>query len=241
MSQEGLLRQRMRERLSTLLDGEDEFRARAPEAIAFVRAASVDAESRSDWLLYSQIGDILRSADLAPLSSDERFLARVSAAVAQEPIVVVPAAAAALPAAAARSRGAHRRPHWSTRMAAGMAAVGGVAVMAWVALPGLHEAAAPGSGGRAIVASAVAEAPQSGTVIPARVAVEAAPPADAALVQARLSAAPRSGAMTATPVIPVSADMPMVEYLLAHQQLAGGMMPVVPATLRVDDPQPSAR
>ncbi len=238
MSQEGLSRQRMRERLSALLDGEDEFGARAPEAIAFVRAASVDAESRCDWLLYSQIGDILRSADLTPLPHDERFLARVSAAVSQEPIVVVPAVAAA---GASRSHGMHRRPHWSTRVAAGMAAVGGVAVMAWVALPGLHDAAAPGSGGHAIVASSVAVAPQPAVAVPARVAVEAAPPVDAALVQARLSSAPLRGAATAAPVIPVSADMPMVEYLLAHQQLAGGMMPVVPATLRVDDPQPSAR
>lgn len=41
-------------------------------------------------------------------------------------------------------------------------------------------------------------------------------------------------------IIPVSAQMPMVEYLLAHQQMAGGMMPAVPATLRVVVQRPDA-
>lgn len=234
MSQDEVSRQGLRERLSALLDGEDEFRERGSPAAAFVRAAAADADLRRDWLLYAQIGDVLRSGDLAPLPQETRFLERVCTAVAQEPIVIAPAARPAAAVATAR-----RRPHWTTRVAAGMAAVGGVAVMAWVALPNLHESAAPAAGGGAIVASAVAVAPQPAAALATRAGVEAAAPVDAALVQTRLDASPARTAANAV-VVPVAADMPMVEYLLAHQQLAGGMMPVVPATLRIADPQAAA-
>ena len=214
-----------REQLSTLMDGEGDFRlqsAQAVTSVTFVRQVAADDAARRDWLMYAQIGDVLRSSDLTPLPSEHDFLQRVSAAIAREPIVLQPQAVAQHDATKSARATAHRRPHWSTRMTAGMAAVAGVAVMAWVALPGLQQAEQQGvqvTAVRPVVASAGSLA-----------ATHSAQAGVAGLIPTDLSAQAVPGAAQ---IIPVSAQMPMVEYLLAHQQMAGGMMPVVPATLRV--------
>lgn len=243
MSQD-MSRERMCEKLSALLDGEDEFSLRSEQAAAFVRKAAVDAQSRKDWLLYAQIGDTLRSADLAPLPREHEFLNRVSEAISREPIMMLPAAAEKSTSVA--SPGAHHRPHWTTRIAAGMAAVAGVAVMAWVALPGLQKGGQPGLGvpdARPVVASTGTLSPEMPVaVVQTRVAMTSAPRGDAGLLQTGLHTLPASSGAAGAQIVPVSADMPMVEYLSAHQQMAGSMMPAVPATLRVvADQQVSAR
>ncbi|MBN2691776.1 MAG: sigma-E factor negative regulatory protein [Burkholderiaceae bacterium] len=215
-----------REQLSTLMDGEGDFRLQSAQAVTFVRQAASDDAARRDWLIYTQIGDVLRSSDLTPLPNEHDFLQRVSAAIAREPIVLQPQVSAQVSAqhdAAKSARAAaHRRPHWSTRMTAGMAAVAGVAVMAWVALPGLQQTEQQGVQATA-VRPVVASAGSLASSHSVQVGV-------AGLIPTDLSAQAAPGAAQ---IIPVSAQMPMVEYLLAHQQMAGGMMPVVPATLRV--------
>lgn len=211
-----------REQLSTLMDGEGDFRLQSAQAVTFVRQVAADDAARRDWLMYAQIGDVLRSSDLTPLPNEHDFLQRVSAAIAREPIVLQPQAVAQHDAAKSGRATAHRRPHWSTRMTAGMAAVAGVAVMAWVALPGLQQTEQQGAqmtAVRPVVAS-------TGSLA----ASHSAQASVAGLIPTDLSAQAVPGAAQ---IIPVSAQMPMVEYLLAHQQMAGGMMPVVPATLRV--------
>ena len=213
-----------REQLSTLMDGEGDFRLQSVQAVTFVRQVAADDAARRDWLMYAQIGDVLRSSDLTPLPNEHDFLQRVSAAIAREPIVLQPQAVAQHDAAKSGRATAHRRPHWSTRMTAGMAAVAGVAVMAWVALPGLQQTEQQGAqmtAVRPVVAS-------TGSLVATNSAQAQA--GVAGLIPTDLSAQAVPGAGQ---IIPVSAQMPMVEYLLAHQQMAGGMMPVVPATLRV--------
>lgn len=226
----------MREQLSALIDGEGEFRAQTAQAAAFVRQVACDEAARRDWLLYAQIGDVLRSSDLAAMPHEEQFLQRVSAAIAREPIVLQPQTVNR----AQRTR-RQRAPHWPTRLAAGMAAIGGVAVMAWVALPGLqHSEQQPLRVASAVVRSAVqASSAASADVWSMRVSdtgpTAALPPlsqsAETELVPV-ISTAGAGGAASPQSAA-VAMQMPMVEYLLAHQQMAGGMMPVVPATLRV--------
>ena len=223
-----------REQLSAMMDGEGDFRGLSPQSADFVRAVAADDGSRSDWLIYAQIGDVLRSSDLTPLPNEGDFLQRVSAAIAREPIVLHPQPFVGSTAAESAQAARHRRPHWSTRMAAGMAAVAGVAVMAWVALPGLQNAGQQGqlastqrpvivsAGGGAAVGQLPVADSQGGTVL--------GPSDRAGLIQADLQTRSAQGGVQ---IVPVSAQMPMVEYLLAHQQMAGGMMPVAPATLRM--------
>ena len=233
-----------REQLSAMMDGEEDFRWLSPQAAAFVRSAAADDTARRDWLVYAQIGDVLRSSDLTPMPNEIDFLQRVSAAIAREPIVLQPQ-----PAVASAVATAHRRPHWSTRMAAGMAAVAGVAVMAWVALPGLQNAEQPGmqaSDQRPVVA--MADRGATARQLPVsdnRAGAVLSPAARVDLIQADLQArGAQSGAQLmpqARPqLVPVSAQMPMVEYLLAHQQMAGGMMPMAPATLRMVETRQAA-
>lgn len=231
----------MREQLSALIDGEGEFRAHTAQAAAFVRLAAADEVARSDWLLYAQIGDVLRSVDLTPMPREQEFLQRVSAAIAREPIVLQPAAAAA-------DRGVappHRHPHWSTRLAAGLAAVGGVAVMAWVALPGLQhggQGSLRAANQPAVTVSAGALAPSGGWQVRVsetrRTDNTAQVPVSSPV--GLVAAGGNAAAVEMPQHVAMSAQMPMVEYLLAHQQMAGGMMPVVPATLRVVADRPAA-
>jgi sigma-E factor negative regulatory protein RseA len=211
-----------REQLSTLMDGEGDFRLQSAQAVTFVRQVASDEASRRDWLMYAQIGDVLRSSDLTPLPNEHDFLQRVSAAIAREPIVLQPQVSAKHDAAQSVRAATHRRPHWSTRMTAGMAAVAGVAVMAWVALPGLQQTEQQG-----VRATAVRPVVASTGALASSHSAQVGVPG---LIPTNLSAQAAPGTAQ---VIPVSAQMPMVEYLLAHQQMAGGMMPVVPATLRV--------
>lgn len=230
-----------REQLSAMMDGEGDFRGLSPQSADFVRTVAADDASRRDWLIYAQIGDVLRSSDLTPLPNEGDFLQRVSAAIAREPIVLHPqplvASAAGEPAQVAR----HRRPHWSTRMAAGMAAIAGVAVMAWVALPGLQNAGQQGqlaSTQRQVLASAEgASAVGQLPVADSQGGAALGPSARADLIQADLQTRSAQGGGR---IVPVSAQMPMIEYLLAHQQMAGGMMPVAPATLRMAESRQAA-
>jgi sigma-E factor negative regulatory protein RseA len=115
------------EEISALIDGE-----LGPDGV--VRACAQwrsDARSRQTWHAYHLIGDVLRSDDLASRPArDADFLNRLRGRLADEPVVLAPAA---LPAAAAVTPMAGRRAlrHWraGAAVAAGFVAVAGVLVV----------------------------------------------------------------------------------------------------------------
>ncbi len=105
--------------LSALADGEAQA---APQACERWR---VDADARRTWHAYHLIGDVLRSEDLARAPArDAAFLVGLRSRLAQEPVVLAPAALA-VPAGRPR---AHR---WlvPAAAAAGFVAVAGVLVV----------------------------------------------------------------------------------------------------------------
>ena len=68
-----------REQLSALMDAEGEYRgqsARTEATAAFIRHVASDEAARRDWLIYAQIGDVLRSAELTPMPGEADFLQR---------------------------------------------------------------------------------------------------------------------------------------------------------------------
>ena len=105
-----------KEALSSFMDGEME-----PERVdALVKACCHGIELREEWAVYHCIGDVLRSEDMGVHSS--KLARAVSARLADEPFLIA----------------ARRRPamHTSMRRLASMAAaVVGVVVVAYVALP----------------------------------------------------------------------------------------------------------
>lgn len=111
-------------RLSSLMDGElDDATARQ----TLVDLVS-DPAGRHDWVLWHATGDALRASEVAAFHS-ATFAARVSAALADEPLIVAPSAKAP-------------NPHRTVRriVLPGMAAAAAVAALSWVALPMLRGA-----------------------------------------------------------------------------------------------------
>lgn len=86
-----------REVLSALADGE----AQAGEVARGCADWKDDPDARATWHAYQLIGDVMRSDDLAQASPADTFLKNFRERLAQEPVVLVPAAAAAQKAAVA--------------------------------------------------------------------------------------------------------------------------------------------
>nr|WP_316640598.1 sigma-E factor negative regulatory protein [uncultured Roseateles sp.] len=146
--------------LSALMDGQ----ASAAEVKALCEAWGQDEGLQQDWQLYHLIGDTLRSDELAQQPGhDARFLSRLSAQLALEPVVLAPQAAAA-PAAVIPVR---KRARWAAPMtvAAGFMMVAGALVV--LQGNGMLEqgavstlAQAENAGARTIAASSLAASPQ---------------------------------------------------------------------------------
>lgn len=107
-----------------------------------------DEETRAQWHTWSLIGDVLRSEDLAQTPShDAHFLATLRERLAQEPVVLAPAALPRAPhetgmAAPSGGRGRARPGLWigSAAVAASVAVVVGT----WLQQPnGLQQAQSP--------------------------------------------------------------------------------------------------
>jgi len=115
------------EEFSALVDGE-----LGTDGVARACASwRSDARSRQSWHAYHLIGDVLRSDDLASHPArDADFLNRLRERLADEPVVLAPAA---MPAAAAPPSMGGRRAlrHWraGAAVAAGFVAVAGVLVV----------------------------------------------------------------------------------------------------------------
>ncbi len=127
MSSEQSFGSKREEDFSALIDGE-----LGPEGVARACASwRSDARSRQTWHAYHLIGDVLRSDDLASQPArDADFLNRLRERLAEEPVVLAPAA---VPAAAARPAmdGRRAQRHWraGAAVAAGFVAVAGVLVV----------------------------------------------------------------------------------------------------------------
>ncbi|HJV87032.1 MAG TPA: sigma-E factor negative regulatory protein [Noviherbaspirillum sp.] len=74
-----------RQQISALVDGE-----LAEEQVDPVLAGLRHAEGRADWEIYHQIGDVLRSEDMA-VSMSPSFAARMAMRLESEPTIVAPA------------------------------------------------------------------------------------------------------------------------------------------------------
>ena len=153
--------------LSALLDGQ----AQAGDSQAVQRACAWWRESgqaRQDWHAWHLIGDVMRSEELAqPPSRDAAFLARLRERLADEPVVLAPAAAVPVAPAAARGWRQTRQQAWRqtwltpAAVAAGFVAVASVLLVARTGLPPAKPvlAAAPGPGPGLGVASVAGTAP----------------------------------------------------------------------------------
>ncbi len=124
------------EGLSAFADGEADARLGAALSVAW----RDDAAVRERWHRYHLIGDVLRSEELAGAGRDAAFLARLRERLADEPVVLAPAApvqAAGDAQAARASRRLARRWAPPAALAAGfmVVAVGAVTLMRPVSEP----------------------------------------------------------------------------------------------------------
>ncbi len=215
-----------KERLSALVDGE----VLADEVAAVMRVWRDDRRAEASvcetWHTYQLIGDVMRSDDLARAGRDDVFLDQLRQRLAQEPVVIAPAApshevqandlaaarvangapvatgAAAMMAAPARRRG------WTAPIAAaaGVMVVAGVLVVTRMT----QDPAASGAG----VPAQLVQAPQG-----VELAQAAAPQRTEGTAEQRVVTA--NGTLVR--------DARLDQYLSAHKQFGGSSALGVPA------------
>ncbi len=110
-----------REQISALADGE-----LADEHIELALAALRQEEGRTDWEVYHQIGDVLRSDDMAVRLSPG-FAARMAARLEAEPTIVAPKPAQNQAGSDDVKRGASQARRWAIPSMAAAAAMATVA------------------------------------------------------------------------------------------------------------------
>ena len=115
-----------REQISALADGELDER-QLDAALASLR----DQDARADWDLYHQIGDLLRSDDMA-VGLSPGFSARMAARLDAEPTIVAPPSAVAPAQVKSAARSSARK--WALPS---MAAAAAMASVAFIATPQL--------------------------------------------------------------------------------------------------------
>jgi len=198
-----------RELVSALADGQ--LRGRDFERA--VELASGDADAQAAWQTYHLTGDVLRSSDIACRTSDDAFMARLKASLAQEtvyskPAVMMSPVAEAGPVAARHAEAANESGfRW--KLVAGFASLAAVAAIGWNAA---------GSLGKADLQPQMAKAPA-----PAIVAQPAAVSADAVAQQVQQ---PVNVAGTQQVMI---RDPRLDELLSAHRQFGGTSALQMPA------------
>ncbi len=126
-----LAERELAERISALVDGEHES--------GFAGSVARDDGAARRWARYQNIGDMLRSPELAPTARDEAFMTRMRLSLAAEPVVLAPQSQAALGAriderkvlaGAVNAGGARALPLRAIGMAGGVAALAAIA-MSW--------------------------------------------------------------------------------------------------------------
>ena len=201
------------ERLSALADGESDASTVAWAADAW----RSDASMRDRWHAYHQIGDLLRSDDFgSDAGHDEDFLKAFRARLADEPVVMSPAASSPIMVApvAARGRRRWRTVSASAAVAAGFVAVAGVMLVT-------QQTGTDGS------SPVLAAAPTSPSIMsrPVVATVVAEPP--------RLASPTAPLAVVAEPVLVSNGrmlrDARLQQYLSAHKQFGGSTALGVPS------------
>lgn len=195
-------KERTQEQISALAD--DEL---SDSQIEVALAALRDPQARADWDIYHQIGDVLRSDDMA-FSLSEGFSARMAAALEAEPVILAPAPLAA-PTEAPRVAGGEGKffADRLKRLAMPGVAAAAVATAVFVTAPQMLVAKrepSPGNGA-AVVVVAANPAP---AVVAAPVVNAAAVPAEGKVVTLEQ----QQGEVLRDPRID--------EYLMAHQRFS---------------------
>lgn len=189
-----------REQISALADGE-----LGDRQLAAILADLRDKDARETWDIYHQIGDVLRSDDMA-IGLSAGFAERMAARLEAEPTIVAPAVLAnpAATASLADEDNNHRAKRWAVP---GIAAAAAMAAIAFVTTPQLM-VALKGSGSP--VASqpivAVNENPGTGKIVPA---------ASGLGENARRASSVPDGVVLRDPRID--------DYLLAHQRFSSSV------------------
>lgn len=204
----------MQARVSALMDGEVVGDDPASEAGAVARQAaalhalSTDADARQTWLQYHQIGDLLRSSELAPMPDEQAFLQRFSERLQLEPVQLAPT----VPALASQARRDRRR--WGSTSAA-VASFAAVALVVFSVLPShIVQHPVPAS---AQVAAGLSAQPG----LPQRMALNSSPE--------------RVGQVQVVDKTGRQSTAVWTQYLMAHQQLAGSVLPYTPADIHDAD------
>lgn len=218
------------ESLSALMDG----CASEAEAQRLTQHWAKDAKARHDWHAYHLIGDALRSTELVQSADHDRaFLAKLSARLAQEPVVLAPQIQGAVDVEVDRevpSRATVRpsvaalraRVRWAAPVAV---AAGFMAVAAALVALRAGEPVSAGSEARMAQSGPLPQAPAPDqTLQPARSVVLATAPASRPLPASELGP---------TPVYVVNGQMVrdarLDRYLQAHKEFAAGSPLGMPA------------
>ena len=192
-------KERTQEQISALIDGE-----LCDSQIDIALAALRNPEGRADWDMYHQIGDAIRSDDMAfSLSPD--FSARMASRLAAEPAIVAPASA--------------REPQPSPQVAAAGAVVGRIKRLA---MPGMAAAA---------VATAVfvttphllVAKKETATTSGSAIVMVANPAQGAPEVRAVAAVEPKMVTLDQQDGV-VLRDPHIDEYLMAHQRFSPSVM-----------------
>jgi len=177
------------EQISALADGEI-----ADDELESALASLRKEDALGDWAIYHQIGDVLRSDDMA-LNMSTDFNARFAARLAAEPTIIAPAAHNASNKNITKENRGRDVKRWALP---GMAAAVAMAAVAFVSTPQLMVAMSgshSSSGNNAVMASAGKEQPSN------------------AAGSASIVAASASGEV-------VMRDARIDDYLLAHQRFS---------------------
>ena len=193
-------------RISALMDGELEGEGPPLDSAALdaeLRELSTHDAARDTWLQYHQIGDLLRSPELVPLTDERAFVQKFSERLSREPVQCVPRAVRN-EQGEKRQAAQPRRRHWGT-MGAAVASFAAVALVSFSTWPSRHDQQHVGGG-----------------LVPATQALSNRVVAERTLVPTTTRSA------SDVPVTLAVADQQAgswAQYLMAHQQLAGSVLP----------------
>lgn len=118
------------ELISALADGQ----LAGEDLVSALALCEADEQAMADWRAYHLIGDVLRSPGLAPQASNAAFVKRLSARLAQEPVVAAVPDTTVLAqgvAVTAPERQAANDARFTWKLVAGFASLAAVVAVAW--------------------------------------------------------------------------------------------------------------
>lgn len=118
------------ELISALADGQ----LAGEDLVSALALCEADEQALADWSAYHLIGDVLRSPGLAPQASNAAFVKRLSARLAQEPVVAAVPDTTGLAqgvAVTAPERQAANDARFTWKLVAGFASMAAVVAVAW--------------------------------------------------------------------------------------------------------------